>query len=133
LPADMRTVLIRLDLHPTYTSYVCCPKCFQIYNLHDCPKMCNNTSSPLSQPCNRRLLRDSPQAHSKSQKSTKFPVRSYLHQDLKQWLAWMHNRKDLEPYLERPYTPLPPSEDKGVSDIWESDFLRNFRGPDGDK
>ncbi|KIK56756.1 hypothetical protein GYMLUDRAFT_173893, partial [Collybiopsis luxurians FD-317 M1] len=42
----------------------------------------------------------------------------------------MHNRRDLEPYLERPYDPAPPADGK-VSDIWESECLRNFRGPDG--
>ncbi|KAF8828950.1 hypothetical protein HHX47_DHR3000942 [Lentinula edodes] len=126
LPEDMRTVLNRLDLQPTYVAYVCCPMCFQIYDLDNCPKMCNNTSSRTSRPCNRRLLHDSLPAHPKSHKSIKAPVRSYFHQDMKHWLAWMHNRKDLEHYLERPYTPLPPSEDNEVSDIWESDFLRNF-------
>lgn len=57
-------------------------------------------------------------------------MRSYHYQDLKQWITWMHNRRDIAPHLERPYDPEPPADGK-VKDIWESAFLRTFLGPDG--
>ncbi|KAJ3901617.1 hypothetical protein F5879DRAFT_782780, partial [Lentinula edodes] len=55
IPKDIRTVIDRLALNPTYTTYVCCPKCFQLYDVDSCPEFCSNRSAPASSSCNRRL------------------------------------------------------------------------------
>ncbi|KAJ3902377.1 hypothetical protein F5879DRAFT_923893 [Lentinula edodes] len=60
IPEDMRTIINKLDLHPTYTSYVCCPKCFQLYDIDNYPELCNNKMALKSPPCKRRLRSASP-------------------------------------------------------------------------
>ncbi|KAJ3848894.1 hypothetical protein EV368DRAFT_48397, partial [Lentinula lateritia] len=135
IPKDIRTVIDRLALNPTYTTYVCCPKCFQLYDIDNYPEFCSNRSAPASPPCNRRLRsslgssQDSPRPTNPDRRRPT-SVRSYHYQDLKQWITWMHNRRDIAPHLERPYDPEPPADGK-VKDIWESAFLRTFLGPDG--
>ncbi|KAJ3765056.1 hypothetical protein FB446DRAFT_834194, partial [Lentinula raphanica] len=141
IPGDIRTVIDRLGLAPSYTTYVCCPKCFQLFDIDDYPEYCNNTSAPNSPLCNRRLRTSVLSSESPSSRSalpTKpdrrlprtNPVRSYHCQDLKKWITWMHNRQDIAPYLERSLSPEPPADGK-VKDIWESQYLRTFLGPDG--
>ncbi|KAJ3768115.1 hypothetical protein FB446DRAFT_628961, partial [Lentinula raphanica] len=131
LPQDARVVIDRLALSPAYTTWACCPRCFQLYPLADYPDFCTNKAASGSTPCGRRL-KSIPEKEDlgKSQPCSKLrPTRSYSQQNLDEWIAFMHNRRDIEPYLQRPYDPNPPA-DGAVSDIWDSDFLRHFRGPD---
>lgn len=140
IPKDTRTVLDRLNLHSKHTAYVCCPKCFYLYDLDECPEFCTNKSAPQSNSCDRRLLhtqKPNSRAARRSLKQKGPPAkgapqvaRSFLYQDFKDWLAWMHNRPEIEPHLQRPFSPDPPVDGK-VNDIWDSDYLRNFLGPDG--
>lgn len=90
IPKDMRTVLKRLDLYPKYSAYVCCPKCFQLYDIDNYPDLCSKKSTPNSPPCKCRLCCPAAPAPAHStnadQRHPMTPVRSYHYQDMKQWI-----------------------------------------------
>ncbi|KAF8830724.1 hypothetical protein HHX47_DHR2001097 [Lentinula edodes] len=135
IPKDPRTAMRRLDLEPQYTSYVCCSRCFKLYPMESFPIHCDNSTFPNSQPCNRRLhAREKPIEKSSKTKSRRkehpVPNRTYSYQSLNHWIGWMHNRKELGQYLDRPYKK-PDNPDRTVTDLWDSDFLGEFIGPDG--
>lgn len=135
IPKDPRTAIRRLDLEPQYTSYVCCSRCFKLYPMESFPIHCDNSTFPNGQPCNRRLhAREKPIEKSPKSKSRKkehpVPNRTYSYQSLNHWIGWMYNRKELGQYLDRPYEK-PNNPDRTVSDLWDSDFLGEFVGPDG--
>ena len=47
LPQDIRTVFKTLDLDPTLSRYMLCPKCFQRYDLETCPQRSTSCGEPL--------------------------------------------------------------------------------------
>ncbi|KAJ7505019.1 hypothetical protein B0H11DRAFT_1614230, partial [Mycena galericulata] len=60
IPADVRTLLDRLAIHPTTQSFVCCPRCFFLYDMDrgvpdSYPERCTNHDTPDGPVCNRRL------------------------------------------------------------------------------
>ncbi|KAJ3884150.1 hypothetical protein GG344DRAFT_28510, partial [Lentinula edodes] len=130
IPIDIRTVVERLNLQPKYTAYVCCPKCFTLYDLDNCPDLCSNKAAPGDKMSCGRKLQMERRNHSQKSPPAFRPVRTFNSQSLKDWIAWMHSRSELEPYLEKSWNPQPPANGV-VSDIWESKYLREFCGLDG--
>lgn len=137
VPADMRTVLNFMNLTPSTESFVCCPRCFFLYPIGPSdtspsyPERCTNRFAPDSEPCNRTLRKMSLQT------SGKHPVwtisREFVYHGVKDWLARMYSRPEIEKHLDRPYQPLDPNEDPQaeVTDIWDAPELREFLGSDG--
>lgn len=134
IPGNVRTVLDVLDLKPATTAFVCCPKCFCCYALHDSdpyPDRCTYRETPSSPSCNRELRK----TVVLSGKRRTFPARRYMYHGMKQWMARMLCRPSIEPLLDRDLCPvdIPGSGKKSADmhDIWDGHILRNFLGPDG--
>ncbi|KAF8829883.1 hypothetical protein HHX47_DHR2000331 [Lentinula edodes] len=108
-----------------------------LYDIDNYPELCSNKMALKSPPCKRRLRSASPasrntapvplslNAHDRRPQMT--PVRSYHYQDLKQWINWMHNHRNLAPHLERHYNPERPVDGK-IADIWDSDYFHPMHG-----
>jgi len=95
-----------------------------IYPLH-----CSNKPTPGLGECGQPLLRhdlNSPEDYLK-------PIKPFVYHSFHDFLASLLSRKDLEEAMNRAGDklkdlvegPLP----EFVSDIWEAEFLRSFRGP----
>ncbi|KAK7680744.1 hypothetical protein QCA50_016052 [Cerrena zonata] len=85
VPADVSTILNRLDLAPDTHGYVCCAKCFACYDLDSYPDHCIKSSSRTESPCGA-LLHKTVQRKSGREVA---PVRKYLHHDMRYWMARM--------------------------------------------
>lgn len=133
VPADMRTVLNFMNLTPATESFVCCPRCFFLYPVGPSdtspsyPERCTNRYAPDSDPCNRTLRKMSLQTSGKHPAWT--VSREFVYHGVKDWLARMYSRPEIEKHLDRPYTPS--NLDGDVADIWDAPELRQFLGPDG--
>lgn len=126
-----------MDLTPTMESYVCCPRCFFLYPLGPSdtspsyPERCTNRDAPDADPCNRTLRRISQQT------LDSLPIwiasREFAYHSVKDWLARMYCRPEIEIYLDRPYKSIDPDEDPEgeVVDIWDSHELRQFLASNG--
>ncbi|KIK27013.1 hypothetical protein PISMIDRAFT_71029, partial [Pisolithus microcarpus 441] len=116
LPKDYRTLLNRFDLEPRLRSFICCPSCFALY--HDTPKTqdaCDYRRAPDAPPCGSNLFR------SRIIRGQEFkrPIRKYVYQDMKQWVARLLSRPDVETLMEP------------IGDIHNSRAIRSLCGPDG--
>ncbi|KAK1233866.1 hypothetical protein PQX77_002954 [Marasmius sp. AFHP31] len=92
LPTDTRTMTNNLGLSTDPHELVCCPKCKRLYGLDSYPEFCTNQPFAGGEVCNRRLRKaDAPRTRSQGQ-----PVRTFHYNNLKEWISWMYNRKDIE-------------------------------------
>ena len=127
IPNSPLTAVEMLGLLPHCTEYVCCPSCFAIYDTSPgkgpYPKQCTNQDTPDSPVCNR-LLRKSGGTNTKRVK----PVRKYLYQNMKEWMAALLTREGFEEKVDR---DLSPNHGGEMHDIWDAPELHNFKGPDG--
>ena len=124
IPADIRSVLSQLDLETKTTSFVCCPRCCQLYDVGPDP---NNPSFPArctfkltedSSPCNRSLRKED------SRRQRVIPTRKFYYQSFSHYLGRMYARNGFEEMLDRnPYSDDPTN----MLDIWDGKVLRNFR------
>jgi hypothetical protein len=80
---DLRTIVGSFELEPRTQSYVCCPACFALHNMSLLPLFCKHQPTPMSWPCNTKLWKMRVIRRNQIQ----YPIRTYLHQDLKQWVA----------------------------------------------
>lgn len=125
IPHDLRTVLDLMNLEPVYKTFVSCPRCFFSYDTtRTYPDRCTNRDPKQEGPCGRPLRK----IRRRGDVEIEVPVREYLYQDLKQWIAKMYARPGIEEILDRD----PSSRDTNVmSDICDAPALRGFIGPDG--
>lgn len=132
IPKDMRTIISRLHLEPQQTVSACCPRCFQLYDSQKLPNRCTYKKTPTSQPCRRSLKPSSKSIGSrgKLKAASATAPGNFSYQSLEHWIAWMYSRTDIEPWLDRRYSPG-SSQDGPVHDMWDSSYLRSFLGPDG--
>lgn len=122
LPVDIRTVVDRFQLDPHTRPYVCCPKCFALYPKESCPQMCSHKPTTDSKPCgsalNRtRLIRG--QSHT-------FPIRVYLYQEMKEWLARLLSRHGVEDLMDAANTEATGQAKADMSDILDAPIFRNL-------
>ncbi|KAI6103708.1 hypothetical protein EDD16DRAFT_1493464 [Pisolithus croceorrhizus] len=92
-PGDYRTLLRHFDLDPRLCSYVCCPSCFALYpDFSNAPDKCINRKAQNELPCGSALFR------TKSIRGQEFrrPIRTYLHQGMKDWVARLLSRPNIE-------------------------------------
>ncbi|KAA1479469.1 hypothetical protein DENSPDRAFT_759150, partial [Dentipellis sp. KUC8613] len=59
------------------------------------------------------------------------PVRTYIHQDMKQWIGRFLSRPDIEDLLDAPLNGGLESAGLSAHDIWDSSTFKEFQGPDG--
>jgi hypothetical protein len=58
------------------------------------------------------------------------PIKTYLHQDFRLWLARFLCRPDIEAFIQASQRPPDIADDGGVMDVLGSRAIRDFRGPD---
>jgi Transposase family tnp2 len=130
--SDIRTVVDIMDLEPKTKAFVCCPKCFFLYNVDtndpqsSYPEHCTHRDAPDSEPCGRRLRKQ----RKRQDGHVELPSREFLYQDMKQWVASLYARSDLKDHLE-PRPSLDRIDPNEISDIWDAPCLQEFLGPDG--
>lgn len=126
-PMDARTSAKQLDLPQPTTIYATCPSCCAIY-----PPLPPTSSKPYqerctwrnidSKVCDRPLLRRKEGPNGDSWRA----IRRFPFFDPGAYLTGLALRPDLDPYLGYCQADV-----KDVShDIWDSEFLANFRGAD---
>lgn len=131
----MRTVVNILDVHPVSQRHVVCPKCRFLYRIDP-----DNPSQNIPETCTRRMfdevcgtsLLKAPK--SRSSKASPPPLTAhseFRHQPMKDYLARMHSRPDIEPHLHgNPLNNEKPGSSNEMWDIWDSSCLSNLKGPD---
>jgi len=124
IPKDPRTVYTHFDLHPRVHTYVCCPKCFALYDHNSStPQQCTNKPIPEST-CGVDLM------ISRRIRSKVFsrPIRLYTAQSLKEWLGRMLSRPETERHFEIPRQYTDRSGE--LRDFWDGSAIHSFMGPD---
>jgi len=133
IPRDIRKVQSTLQLNPPpSTTYACCPnpKCSFIYPPDSSgrwPELCDNHISDSDQCCTP-LLKKVPDPS--NLKVSRHPIRPYVLYDIKTQIAELVT---MEPYASL-LTHRNPRHDgssltEGISDIFDGQLVRDFRGP----
>lgn len=131
IPNQVSTMYKTLELLPDTTSYICCPKCFALYEFNsEASKLiekCTYKETPSSVPCGRNLYKN---RYFKGRKYN-VPVKKYTQHSLKKWLGRFMCRKDIESYLD--HNPYETGAAQGeMKDMWDGPELQEFCGPDGE-
>lgn len=121
LPIDIRTVLGRFDLDPVVHEHLCCPVCFAIY-LRPFPERCSHKTTQRSKPCDAPLWR----ARTIRGRLFTFPLRVYLYQDMKQWLARLLSCPGLEDIMQSMLKRATQGAPSVMSDIWDAPIIREI-------
>lgn len=101
LPCDVRTIMSQLDLEPSYHTFLCCPACFKCYNYsskeqENFPFFCSNRIHPDAPLCEHALRR----METLNGRCKMVPYKTYIRQDLKDWLGHMLWRLGMEQILD---------------------------------
>ncbi|KAG1848453.1 hypothetical protein F4604DRAFT_1973851 [Suillus subluteus] len=123
IPRDPRTVIGSFELEPRTRSYVCCPACFALHDTSPLPLFCMHRPTPTSRLCNTKLWKTRVIRGNQIQ----YPIRTYLHQDLKQWIARFLSRPGVEDLID---SAARPHEKEDMEDIWHVSTFCQFLGPD---
>lgn len=108
-----------LALEPKARSFVCCPKCFCLYDAGSASYTCINLNRPGDEPCGRPLWAD-------GRGNISVPIREYLMQIPGEWLARFYARPGIEALLDR--KPSDPKRSSNLMcDIWDAPVLRDFK------
>ena len=129
IPKTLTSVLLAFDIEPRVHRYICCPTCFALYPaVKPYPVRCTDKYASDSLECGAKLLR---RRNIRGQIDFS-PVKTYLHQDFKQWMARFLSRPGIEELIEATTTRARQRSDGDViHGILEAAGLRNFAGPDG--
>lgn len=128
IPTTVRGVTSHIALDPVTKAFVCCPRCYHLYELGDddqlpsYPEHCSHRATADSDVCGRRLRKRLGSAESWA------PTREYLTHSFRHWLAHLYTRPGMDRLLGR--DPRSMSLNDGVlRDIWDGEVLRDFEGP----
>ncbi|KAJ2912102.1 hypothetical protein MD484_g8307, partial [Candolleomyces efflorescens] len=127
---DARAVIDILDVEPRSHAYIVCPRCSQIYwvdpkdPLADAPTQC--AAKQFGSQCQTPLFK----TRNIKDGTVKAPRRQYHHQPLKEYIARLYSRPDLQEYLDQDPTEKHATAGEAW-DIWDSPGLREFKGKDG--
>ena len=127
-PSDIRTAIKKFDLEPSLLEYVCCKRCFTLYDPHNypyggdfsCPRNCTFRETPTSDECATQLLDANSDGRTK-------PSCHFFYQPLSSWIGWLLSRPGLPNILRTSLSP----EVGQMHDLWDGDVFRSFKGPDG--
>lgn len=125
IPHDPRVIVSAFNLDPHTHSFVCCPQCFALSVDHhpDTQAFCDALLGS-GEPCSAKLKKK----HTSGGKESFIPIRKYLHQDMKQWMARLLARKGIEDIMDA--TPVVKTASGHATDIWDASVFQNFLGPD---
>lgn len=127
IPNDPKSMIKHLDIDPQTVSYVCCPRCFALYDTTQDPRpdICTHRATSESEPCGASLLRK----RKIRGKIHITPIRQYTTQGLRKWMGRLLSRDDLESIMDD--YPSQTSATGMAHDIWHGSTLKSFKGPDG--
>ncbi len=128
LPIDIRTILGRLNLDPVTRSYICCPACFALYP-KPYPQVCTHKDAEKSKPCGARMWRK----RTIRGREMSFPLRVYLYQDIKEWLARLLSCPGMEKIMDEMLERAQGAAREVMSDLWDAPVFRELRMPDGSR
>ena len=121
MPKDIRTIARRFDLDPRTRKYLCCQMCWAMYDMRTMPlpNVCHHRGTEASVACSTPLWRE----RLISGEMQRFPLRVYLHQELKEWFGRLLCRPGMENYLDRELydAKCKPGE---MRDIWDGQVLK---------
>ena len=126
LPIDIRTILGRFDLDPVTRPYICCPACHAIYP-KPYPETCSYQLTPKSKPCGAQLWR----TRTILGRGFSFPIREFVYQEMKYWLARLLSRNGLEDLMDAMLKRAMGKAPEVMLDIWDAPVFRELTMPDG--
>ena len=134
MPQTIHEALSRCNLDSSTMTFAVCPACHCTYEplykegstipIYD--EFCTNRRTPESEACREPLLccgKDD---------SILRPIKPFVYHDFHDYLASLLSRADLELQMDESCDKLMRSINDSpefVRDIWEADFLRNFKDP----
>jgi hypothetical protein len=128
IPKDVRTIVHRLALKPSYKTFICCPKCSACYlddnGPNPYPELCPSKHGSSQNICGQPLWK------SRNIRSHQYdiPVRRFFYHDFKEWLGEMLCRPGMEDMMDHQFSQ---SSDGTMGDIWDAPGLYGIPGPDG--
>ena len=133
-PVDPETATKHFQLDSKSIIYAVCPngKCHQTYRptlegdspIPIYPKYCMQTLNGAQ--CRERLTR--PRCIGGI--DIEVPIKTFVSFDFKDWFAGLLSRPGYEEHMDNTWQSKAP-EDGIIHDIFESDYIHNFKGPDG--
>ena len=135
-PADPETATKHFHLDGKSIIYAVCPngKCHQTYRptfeddspIPIYPKYCTHTEYQNDAPCGERLTRP----RCIKDIDIEVPIKTFVCFDFKDWFAGLLSRPGYEDHMDSAWRPK-ASEDGNMRDIFDGEYVRNFKGPDG--
>ncbi|MBW0557832.1 hypothetical protein O181_097547 [Austropuccinia psidii MF-1] len=124
IPHDVRTISKHLNLQPSLEQYVCCPKCFSLYDIKIAPDDCGYQASSKGQPCGAGFFKKNTflgslkpelfsnyqkkkQIHHQSlirlsrQRQPQVPILIFVTQSVTPWLKWFLNLHIVEECIDQ--------------------------------
>ena len=143
IPLTMATVFSKFNLDGQTTIYAVCPKCHYTsmptlkpgLSIATYPTHCGNRPNPDSDICNEPLLVIN---KDEEDMSCSKPLKPFVYPSFHDYVARLLSRSDLENYMDSTCDVLMDSirqkrqPPKFVTDISQAEFLRTFKGPDGE-
>ncbi|MBW0564346.1 hypothetical protein O181_104061 [Austropuccinia psidii MF-1] len=155
IPLDICTIVKNLQLNVSFEKYICCSKCYYLYDSELAPDECSYKSSPSSQPCATDLFHSGwalpgPQAKvflkdfkAPSQKWSygqilannkpcpTIPKVKFVTQSFTEWIKWFLNIPVLEETIEKwkeqlETQPLEPIFNVVQGAMWKAIFPNEF-------
>ncbi|EPS92435.1 hypothetical protein FOMPIDRAFT_1137757, partial [Fomitopsis schrenkii] len=127
LHTDIRSITTEFNLDAHTIPYVCCPKCFALYESRGCPAECSHKATATSAECNTKLWR----SRSINGKSYALAEKTYLHQSMKHWMARFLARPGIESIVDARRHLAQAALPSTRSDIWDAPVFRNFKDAAG--
>jgi hypothetical protein len=143
IPLTMATVFSKFNLDGQTTTYAVCPKCHYTsmptlkpgLSTATYPTHCGNRPNPDSDMCNELLLVTT---KDEEDMSCSKPLKPFIYPSFHDYIARLLSRSDLENHMDSTCDVLMDSirqkhqPPKFVTDISQAEFLRTFKGPDGE-
>ena len=135
LPRDPDNTEKKFNLEAKAVIYAVCPneRCHKTHKpsfsdgspIPTYRQYCNHARFPGGSKCGERLTR--PRVI--NQTSVEVPIKTFVSFDFKDWLAGLVSRPGFEDRMDAAWESIYSEET--MRDIFQGDYLRNFKGPDG--
>lgn len=127
-PSSITTAIKNFNLQPELVLWTSCPRCSTLYSpfdpLNPTAHRTRCTARDVDDvECGAELLRSSKEG----EKVHSRPIRRYPYQSVIDWIARLLNRPGVENYIDGRKTTI----GRGRTDVWNSDYLASFLGPNG--
>ncbi|KAI7954042.1 hypothetical protein MJO28_006589, partial [Puccinia striiformis f. sp. tritici] len=119
LPANIATILKKLNIEPRLSKSFCCMKCYSMYPLETKEQACSYRATRRSQICSEPLFFDPPNHKKQDMK----PCQFYTTHSLLEWLGHLTSRIFLILRLK--------PDDGSMRDVWDSPMWGKQKNPDG--